>query len=54
MKETTNLVIVTHDILFARQVATQGVYLSEGEVLDTGSIESIIKDVRSGEIVQSE
>ena len=54
LKETTNLVIVTHDILFARQAATQGVYLSEGEVLDTGSIESIIRDVRSGETVRSE
>jgi polar amino acid transport system ATP-binding protein len=54
LKETTNFVIVTHDVLFARQVATQGVYLSEGRVLDTGSIEGIIRDVRSGEIVPSE
>ncbi|MFW5839644.1 MAG: amino acid ABC transporter ATP-binding protein, partial [Planctomycetota bacterium] len=30
----TNFVIVTHDILFAQKVASQGVYLSGGKVLD--------------------
>jgi len=54
LKETTNFVIVTHDVLFARQVATKGVYLSEGKVLDKGSIESIIRDVRAGAIAGGE
>jgi ABC-type polar amino acid transport system ATPase subunit len=48
LKEDTNLIIVTHDILFARKVATRGVYLSEGHVLDTGRIDDIIEHVRAG------
>ncbi len=47
----TNFVIVTHDILFAQKVASQGVYLSGGKVLDAGSIDTIIHHVRAGELV---
>lgn len=50
LKSTTQFVIVTHDILFARKVATQGVYLSEGRVLDTGSIEHIIEHLHIGSV----
>jgi ABC-type polar amino acid transport system ATPase subunit len=48
LKETTNFVIVTHDVLFAREVATRGVYLSSGQVHATGSIEEMIERVQSG------
>ncbi|MFW6032473.1 MAG: amino acid ABC transporter ATP-binding protein [Phycisphaeraceae bacterium] len=49
----TNFIIVTHDILFARQTASQGVYLSNGQVLDCGSVENIIAHVQQGELVEA-
>jgi len=48
LKETTNFVIVTHDVLFAREVATRGVYLSGGRVHATGSVGEIIERVQAG------
>ncbi len=51
LKGATNFVIVTHDVLFAEQVATTGVYLSGGKVLDSGNIQTIIDHVRAGEVV---
>ncbi len=48
LKESTNFVIVTHDVLFANKVATRGVYLSEGRVQNTGNIETMIRNIRSG------
>lgn len=51
LREQTNFVVVTHDILFARSVAGYGVYLSGGRVLDTGNIEQIIEHVRAGKLV---
>lgn len=50
LKDQTNFIIVTHDILFARKVACQGVYLSEGKVQDAGDIENIITHVKAGEL----
>jgi polar amino acid transport system ATP-binding protein len=51
LREETNFVIVTHDVLFARKVATEGVYLSDGHILDCGDIDTIIGHVRAGEVV---
>jgi len=53
LKDRTNFVIVTHDILFARRVATTGVYLSGGKVLDSGEVDTIIQHVRAGEVVEA-
>jgi ABC-type polar amino acid transport system ATPase subunit len=53
LKASTHFVIVTHDILFAHKVATQGVYLSEGRVLDTGSIDQILEHVRAGGLAKA-
>ncbi|MFP4052757.1 MAG: amino acid ABC transporter ATP-binding protein [Phycisphaerae bacterium] len=49
----TNFIIVTHDIPFAQKVASQGVYLSEGRVQDTGDVDTIIAHVRSGQLVET-
>lgn len=53
LKKETNFVIVTHDILFASKVASTGIYLSGGEVLDRGGIDTIIEHVRAGQVVES-
>ena len=50
LKESTNLIIVTHDTLFARKVATRGVYLSEGRVRDIGRIDEIVEHVSAGRL----
>lgn len=42
LKEETTFVIVTHDVLFVRKIATEGVLIEEGKVLATGKIEKII------------
>jgi ABC-type polar amino acid transport system ATPase subunit len=46
LRDKTNFIIVTHDVLFARKVASRGVYLSNGRILDSGKIETIIDHVR--------
>ena len=51
LREDANFIIVTHDIIFAESAATEGVYLSGGEILDSGSIDKIINNVRAGEVV---
>jgi ABC-type polar amino acid transport system ATPase subunit len=51
LRGETNFVIVTHDILFARQVAQRGVYLSDGRIRDTGRIDQIAAHVQAGKIV---
>ncbi|MFW5870172.1 MAG: ABC transporter permease subunit, partial [Candidatus Sumerlaeota bacterium] len=50
LKSDTHFVIVTHDTLFAERVATHGVYLSQGEVMDTGKVDTIIDHVRAGSV----
>ena len=52
IRSETNFIIVTHDILFAEKVASQGVYLSGGRVLDAGPVDTIIQHVRAGQLVQ--
>ncbi|MBS3734120.1 MAG: amino acid ABC transporter ATP-binding protein [Phycisphaerae bacterium] len=52
LSDQTNFIIVTHDVLFADKAAHQGVYLSDGQVLDTGTIDTIIQHVRSGRLVE--
>lgn len=42
LKAKTTFIIVTHDVLFARKVATRGILLSGGRVTDSGKINSII------------
>jgi ABC-type sulfate/molybdate transport systems ATPase subunit len=54
LSDQTNFIIVTHDVLFADKAANQGVYLSDGQVLDTGTIDTIIRHVRSGQVVEAE
>jgi len=43
LQPTTNFIIVTHDMQFAAKVATHGVYLSDGQVKDSGEIQEIMK-----------
>ena len=47
LKEETNFIIVTHDILFARRAASVGVYLTEGKVADMGNIDDIVSHLHS-------
>jgi polar amino acid transport system ATP-binding protein len=51
--DQTNFIIVTHDLPFARKVASTGVYLSGGRILDQGPVEDIIQHVRAGKLVES-
>ena len=53
LRHETNFIVVTHDILFARKVASTGVYLSGGTVLDAGDIEDITRSVRAGEVIEA-
>jgi len=46
LREDTSFVIVTHDLPFAGQVATHGVFLEEGRVQATGKVEDIIHQVQ--------
>ncbi|MFP4105962.1 MAG: ATP-binding cassette domain-containing protein [Phycisphaerae bacterium] len=52
LREETNFIIVTHDTLFAEKTANHGVYLSDGEILDSGPVDKIIRNVRAGEVVK--
>jgi len=48
LRSDTHFVIVTHDILFARAVATYGVLLVEGHVEESGGLDAIVKTARNG------
>lgn len=52
LRGETNFIIVTHDILFAQKVASRGVYLSGGKVVDCDSIDNIVRHVRAGKLVE--
>ncbi len=54
LRDATRFIVVTHDTLFAAQVATRGVYLTGGRVADTGAIDDIIAHVRAGEVTALE
>ncbi len=45
LHENTNFIIVTHDVLFARQVASRGIYMENGRIVCAGSIDEITSDV---------
>ena len=47
LQAETQFIIVTHDLPFAANVATHGVYLSEGRVHSAGEVKEIISRVRS-------
>ena len=51
LKDETNFIVVTHDTLFAKDVASIGFYLSNGQILDSGNINKIIENVHQGEVV---
>lgn len=46
LRDKTNFIIVTHDVLFARKVASRGVYLTNGRIVDTGTVDTIIDHLR--------
>lgn len=48
LRTETNFIIVTHDLLFARQASDHGVYLSDGTIRREGTIEQIIDTIREG------
>ena len=52
VKDETNFIIVTHDIIFARDVACNGVYLSKGKIMEQGDIEKIIQNVQAGKVTE--
>lgn len=46
LKNQTNFIIVTHDILFAKKVSDRGVCLMNGKIAGEGPIEEVIKHLR--------
>lgn len=42
LKHQTNFIIVTHDVLFAREVADRGVCLTNGEIAAEGPVDEIL------------
>src|SRR5574340_374799 len=46
LKEETTFIIVTHDVLFARQVATAGVLMAGGKITARGNDGELQADVR--------
>ncbi|NLE30065.1 MAG: amino acid ABC transporter ATP-binding protein [Phycisphaerae bacterium] len=50
LKDETNFIVVTHDTLFAKEVASLGFYLSNGKMLDSGNIDKIIHNVHQGQV----
>jgi polar amino acid transport system ATP-binding protein len=50
LKSRTKFIIVTHDIIFAEKFAPIGIYLSDGKVLDAGSIKDITAHVKAGKL----
>lgn len=42
LKEDSNFIIVTHDVPFAKSVASRGIYMQNGKKIYTGNIENII------------
>ncbi len=47
LHEDTNFIIVTHDVPFARQVASSGIYMRNGRKVHSGTIESILSALKS-------
>ncbi len=46
--DETNFIIFTHDPLFVRKVASQGISLSEGKIFHSGDIENIGEKIKGG------
>ncbi len=46
LREETNFIIVTHDIEFAKDVATEGVVISEGRIVASGNPQELIETLR--------
>lgn len=49
LQDDTSFIIVTHDLPFAAQVATHGVFLEGGEIRATGDVENILQQARRTE-----
>ncbi|MBC8378891.1 MAG: amino acid ABC transporter ATP-binding protein [Planctomycetes bacterium] len=47
LHEDTNFIIVTHDVLFARQIACHGIYMRQGAVEHSGTIDDILAAISS-------
>jgi len=45
LQEDTSFIIVTHDLPFAAEVASHGVFLENGKIKATGKVEEIIRKV---------
>lgn len=46
-KEGMNMLVVTHEMIFAREVSTQVVYMADGKIEEQGSPEQIFKNPKS-------
>lgn len=53
LHEETNFIIVTHDVPFARQVARDGIYMRQGKVVHTGTIEDILAALHASDSTES-
>jgi ABC-type histidine transport system ATPase subunit len=46
-KEGMTMLVVTHEMIFAREVSTQVVYMADGKIEEQGSPEQIFKNPKS-------
>ena len=46
LKSDTNFIIVTHDLGFAKTAATRGIFMSEGEIIDSGNIKDVLSHIK--------
>jgi polar amino acid transport system ATP-binding protein len=47
LKADTSFIIVTHDLPFAESVAKNGIYMEDGRILESGSINEILSHLRN-------
>ena len=46
LKEDTTFIVVTHDVYFAKRVASSGVLLEDGKIKSLGTIDQILNDIK--------
>ena len=47
LAETNTMIIVTHEIAFAKEVATRVIFMDEGKILESGTKEEIFNNPKT-------
>lgn len=48
LQSDTNFIVVTHDLEFARTAASKGMFMSEGEIVESGNIDGVLRHIKRG------